>query len=439
MNMDDLHLKVYGDRSELIRPEVGPQIFFEGPTSSEAKQRYKKIAQSLEQGFLWKQIELCRDEPSALELQRLSLSHTALLDKLVASLTSEVGRALIGLTVMQLCVKAIEPAQSIRLHKAGNTNKDFSWREGISMRSLDKNYITPTLRRYHLLKMNADGFMMTRSLAENYPYSKVYKAAIRGARGEWAAIVEAIEAGEMQAKAALQYLLSQLLNHASQFQELASQALKSLGAALAAGLLDNKGDVLAVIKSHITKADYAARIMEIAMHALGQAMQETMALGSLTVKPLSQMRSANKKHGNIGDIEFLDGGQIVEAWDAKYGKSYLRDELEELNDKLPYHTSVSAAGFVTSDEPERLSELETRRADIAEAHSIQLEIMTLDAWVEREFGLAEASGVTTEEELSQLWIKAYTESLAQLRPEIAPIDEPCYQWLDALSSILTTL
>lgn len=35
---------------------------------------------------------------------------------------------------------------------------------------------------------------MTRSLAENYPYSPVYKANIRGARLEWLSIVEAIEA-----------------------------------------------------------------------------------------------------------------------------------------------------------------------------------------------------------------------------------------------------
>jgi hypothetical protein len=34
------------------------------------------------------------------------------------------------------------------------------------------------------------------------------------------------------------------------------------------------------------------------------------------------------------------------------------------------------------------------------------------------------------------WITAYTESLAQQRRDIAPIDEPCYQWLLALNDIL---
>ena len=46
-------------------------------------------------------------------------------------------------------------------------------------------------------------------------------------------------------------------------------------------------------------------------------MQETLTFPNCSLKPLSQMRSANKKHGNIGDIELLEDRQIVEAWDAK--------------------------------------------------------------------------------------------------------------------------
>ncbi|PZO56049.1 MAG: hypothetical protein DCF15_09705, partial [Phormidesmis priestleyi] len=63
--------------------------------------------------------------------------------------------------------------------------------------------------------------------------------------------------------------------------------------------------------------------MEIAMHSLMQAMQDYQVFPNSVLNPLSQMRSANKKHRNIGDIELLEDRQIVEAWDAKYGKSYL--------------------------------------------------------------------------------------------------------------------
>ena len=60
------------------------------------------------------------------------------------------------------------------------------------MRSIDTEYITPVLREEGLVKLNSFGFMMTRTLAENYPYTKVYKAAMRGARAEWIAIVDGV-------------------------------------------------------------------------------------------------------------------------------------------------------------------------------------------------------------------------------------------------------
>lgn len=72
--------------------------------------------------------------------------------------------------------------------------------------SLDKQYVTPVLRKYDLLRLNADGFMMTRSLAENYPYSPLYKANIRGARQEWLNLVEEVETNKISPEAALHYL-----------------------------------------------------------------------------------------------------------------------------------------------------------------------------------------------------------------------------------------
>ena len=97
---------------------------------------------------------------------------------MVDSVTSEVGRSIIVVTVIQLCIKCIVPEQCIRLHKAGNRNTGFSWKDGMPMRSLDRAFITPVLRNYDILRTNADGGMMTRTFAENYPYSKLYKAGV---------------------------------------------------------------------------------------------------------------------------------------------------------------------------------------------------------------------------------------------------------------------
>lgn len=434
--MSELHLRVYTNRSELILPDGTIQGFPEGGMNQAAKARYRKIAVELSNGYLERQILVSRDRASDLDFLQLTQEHKYLFDRLVQSVTSEVGRALVGLTILQLCVKAIEPEQSIRLHKGSTSTRDFSWRDGISMRSLDRQYITPVLRKYELLRLNADGFMMTRSLAENYPYSSVYKANIRGARSEWVNLVEAIEKDEVVPEAGLRYLLSQLLNQADNFRRLASQVIERLATFLEA-IVVNKELAFSFILRHINQSDYAARLMEIAMHSLMQAMQDHQVFINSLLKPLSQMRSANKKHGNIGDIELLEDRQIVEAWDAKYGKSYLRDEIEELSEKLEVHPAVRKAGFVTSHEPERLDELEPRCEEIEESFGISLEILTFEQWVEEQFERTLTDEAATEQELASAWIAAYTESLAQRRREIAPIDEPCYQWLLTLNEILT--
>lgn len=434
--MYDLHLKVFADRSELVRSGGGTEVFVEGPTDEKARARYQRIKTTLADGYLEEQIRRCREEPGTLALNQLSLEQTGLLDKLVSSMNSENGRAIIGLTILQLCVKSIEPAQSVRLHKGGTSRNNFSWRDGISMRSLDSNYITPKLREHDLLRLNKDGFMMTRSLAENYPYSQVYKAWIRGARSQWAAIVEGVEAGELNAESALHYVLSQLLNAAGEFRSLADTTLEILEDCKASGKLADRRAVARVIEDHVTNSDYRARIMEIAMHSLVQALEVSDALGNGTLEPLSQIRSANKKHGNIGDIEIFEENQIVESWDAKYGKTYLRDELEELNDKLALHPWVRLAGFVTNEEPERLEELESRRADIEFVHDVSIQIISLEGWVDEQFERALSVGLVNEGQLAECWITAYVESLSLRRLEKAPIDEPCYQWLAALRPIL---
>ncbi|RUT07917.1 hypothetical protein DSM106972_021770 [Dulcicalothrix desertica PCC 7102] len=62
--------------------------------------------------------------------------------------------------------------------------------------------------------------------------------------------------------------------------------------------------------------------------------------------------------------------------------------------------------------------------------------MTFEEWVKAQFNRASLEDLIVEQELAARWLKAYTESLAQLRRDLAPIDEPCYQWLVSLNEIL---
>ena len=428
------HLRVFEDKSEYHASGDHVETFREGVLSNDAKKRIKAIRKAFEDGFLESLIACLLEGKAKVNTSKVSQQATQGVRGLVDSVTSEVGRALIGLSVMQLCIKSIAPDQNIRLHKGNSNQTSFSWVEGISMRTLDKEHVTPTLRKYNLLKLNADGFMMTRSLAENYPYTFLYKANLRGAREQWLALVEELETGKSSPIETLKHLLSQLITVAADFDTAAEGCLLLVNQVI--GNFPTRGSVVSLLKQHADDSDYVARLFEINMHSLMQAAVETGAYGYVTVKPLSQMRSANKKHGNIADIELLEDNQIIEAWDAKYGKGYLREEIEEATEKIQGHDFVKIIGFVTNTEIERTNEISDRIEEIKQLYSVHLEIITFENWVDRIYKVVIDSDTATEEELSQKWLCVYCEYLCQKRRAHAPIDEPCMGWVTSLSKIL---
>ena len=198
----------------------------------------------------------------------------------------------------------------------------------------------------------------------------------------------------------------------------------------------NADDMINLTSKHIEESDYAARLFEVAMHSLMQAAVDSGALGEFELKPLSQMRSANKKHGNIGDIELVENEQIIESWDAKYGKSYLREEIEEACEKISNHDNVKIVGFVCSGEIERSHEIEKRLFEIRELFDVEMIILPYSEWVEGVFKMCEDSQFISCAELTQKWLLAYAESLAQRRRDRAPIDEPCLEWVRSLTSVI---
>ena len=428
--MIDEYLKIYHDKSIYI--SSGNEIeYIEGPQSEVAKHNQENVKSVLDSGWLDEIIRnsvLTQDENDLIDN-----GFRNILYKLINSITSEVGRAIVGLTVLQLTIKSIVPHQSIRLHKASNNQASFSWRDGIPMRVIDNTYITPKLREYNLLKLNADGFMMTRSLAENYPYTSLYKANIRGAKSEWIEIVNVIENSPEIALPALKLIITFLKNRSEQFQNKANDALSHVNKYL------NKISNFSILKNKLFSfpsiSSYSARLFEILIHSFYNTVLQDYGL-DLFLKPLSQMRSANKKHGNIGDIELLERPNtmlIIEAWDAKYGKSYLRDELEELKDKLEGHPETKLAGFITNEEPVHNKEILERKSEIEEIFGITIKIESINSWFKNSISLY---NITDEMMFLKHWTKMFFEYLCLKQYEIAPIDEPTYNWIEECISSL---
>ena len=419
------HLDIYEDRYELHQDDR-TTVYYQGFQNEAAQQRYTLINRKFEEGFFEDEIKSIPDK----DFSDLSEENQVLLRNMVNGITSEVGRALVGLSCLQLAIKSIAPEQSIRLHKGSTTRGNFSWVDGISMRSLDKKHNTPFLRKYGLLKVNRDGVLMTRSLAENYPYSMLYKAEMRGPFDQWIAIVDAIEDKNMPPELGLCYLLALLQNRSAQFQEHANTAC-TLTEKYRGKRFD---DIKDLISRFFNTTDYSARAFEVTMHGFYQAMAEMHLLGDVDVVPMSQMRSANKKHGNVGDIELTENGTIIESWDAKYGKPYLRDELEELRDKLLTHPDVRIAGFVCDSRVDMRNDIVKRKDELEVETGSEIHLFSFDEWIE--FEVSELTQ-SQRNELGHNWLVAIVESFAQKRLEVAPIDEPCDAWINDLIVIMS--
>ena len=400
-------------------------VYYQGVQNEAAKRRYARINRELAGGYLNRAI---KSIPTR-DFTGLSEGNRALLKDMVDGITSEVGRALVGLACLQLAIKAVASEQSIRLHKGSASGGRFSWVDGISMRTLDRNYNTPFLREYGLLNVNRDGVFMTRSLAENYPYSKLYKAEMRGPFVQWIAIVDAIEGNMLPAELGLCYLIALLQNRPEVFRQHAEKAC------LLAGKFDGTafGRIKELVASFFNSTDYSARAFEVTMHGFYQAMEELQLLGEADVVPMSQMRSANKKHGNVGDIELTENGIITEAWDAKYGKPYLRDELEELRDKLLTHPEVKIAGFVCDGKVDLRKDIVSRAEEVELETGTEIHLFSFDEWIDFEI---RDLNKEQKDRLGFRWLVAVVESFAQKRLGAAPIDEPCDAWINDLIKIM---
>ncbi len=138
--MPEHYLKIYKDKSVSVREDGTCEIFLEGSQSSEAARRAADINQKLNSGYLDNLISGLVDGTIPFDITAVPESLQQNLRDLVCSVTSEVGRALIGLSFLQLTIKTLAPEQCIRLHKGGKSANIFSWTEGISMRTIDNKY-----------------------------------------------------------------------------------------------------------------------------------------------------------------------------------------------------------------------------------------------------------------------------------------------------------
>jgi hypothetical protein len=421
------YLKVTEDTSELVYDDGSTTAFKEGKPNQAAIARLANIKAGFTTGFLAKSLEESKKFKAPGGLTKEIINSC---DELVDGVSQELGRALMGISILQMAIKSIEPGQSIRLHKGGSG--DFSWVDGISMRTLDSSFLIPFLRANSLLSINSYGVFMTRGLAENYPYSKVYKAALRGPKKSWLEVVEFLEGNPGNSKDLLLYALSKLSARSSKFDEIVIETQKSLQTWSKSK--PNMKSTESLVEKFLVDAPNAARLLEICIHSFIYTLGENYS-NDLHLKPMTQMRSANKKAKNIGDIELSEddaGNLIIESWDAKFGTHYYLDELDFLLEKLADHPECKRAGFITDKSFKLDRETKDKIEYIREAFGVEVQILGLADWVK--YAVNEAG--SKPDAVARDWVSNIYSYLALKLKDQAPIDEPTDRWLNALSNVL---
>ncbi|MBI4051097.1 MAG: radical SAM protein [Elusimicrobia bacterium] len=187
--------------------------------------------------------------------------------------------------------------------------------------------------------------------------------------------------------------------------------------------------VIDFLNRFVGRAKYSARVFEVALHSLFQALEDRGALEG-NLKPLARVRGEKKRQGNMGDVEVVQssGTGILEAWDARYGRTYLRDELEEISDKLKNHPQIRSVGFVVDLDSLQRTSLKTevliRKKQIEDDYKVSISMLSFQDWAGKQLCRA-GSGPDT---LAGGWLIAFAESLCLLRPQRAPLEDAEASW-----------
>lgn len=426
------HIRVYSDRHEIHRSGEHLETHSTDDRSEAAKRRSNHIKNQLEKGYLSRRLNKVaesglEDVPKELQNREEFNQLQNHLNEIVEGISPNQGRALAVHTVLLLAIKSIEPEQSIRLHKSS------IWKEGLPMRGIDSEYIAREISDRDLVRVNRDGVMMTRTLAENLPYGIAYPAEIKGPQRAWGQVIETLEEtddGDL-AEGALHYLLLTLHNRGEDARELNNAATEELNTLLSEGVTEK--DSLGIIKEHIRRSPHAARLLEVALHSLYQPLDQVNELEGV-LKPLTQMRSADQKHGNVADIEIVDSDDefhIYEALDGKHGHEPMLREIKDLGPKLEQHPETEYVAFVTTAEHVLPNKVKEEQEQLMREHDVIIEFETLNQISQRMLQWYEQAGLEPKN-----WLVAYVQTLTHQRQEIAPIHEPTPKWVGVLVDVM---
>ncbi|NJN07864.1 MAG: DNA (cytosine-5-)-methyltransferase [Richelia sp. RM1_1_1] len=266
--------------------------------------------------------------------------------------------------ITRLIHKMIEPSQDIRYHQT-------SMPKGFSGRTIDTQYITPTLKELGLPAMAESGWL-TRSLEQPYPYTLNYNGKInnKDVKKAFLSIIDFVENHPEKTELITKLLLAQI-KRATQANQITITKLAD----------SEKLNIITVVHcleahfNHNYKTFGGSKLPVIALYAIYQRLtQELERYKGCILKDLGSHTASDRTSKTAGDIEIFDKNKkLIEAIEIKQGKPINLQMILNAKDKILKHSPrryyiLSSADILQEDQAKIQSEIES----IANNHGCQV-------------------------------------------------------------------
>jgi DNA (cytosine-5)-methyltransferase 1 len=216
-------------------------------------------------------------------------------------------KGVFSVLVTLLVHKILYPAQDIRCHQT-------QIKGGFSGRTIDTQYITPTLKQLKLPSMAESGWL-TRSLEQPYPYTLTYEGKIRDTviKEAFLNVVDYVQTKKGNSSDVLQLLL-----------HLVTQVALSNKVVINPLTNPEKLTILKVMNAldqhfhFIYHQTGAAKLPVLAFYSLYMLLiKELQRYDGCLLKPLANHTTCDTTSGSSGDIEVFKDGQLYETVEIK--------------------------------------------------------------------------------------------------------------------------
>lgn len=223
---------------------------------------------------------------------------------------AESQKAVLAVLMTSLVKKMTAPEQDIRQHKIEQVG-------GYSGRSFDTNYVTPFLREnFARLAMRSGSGWLTRSIEQNYPFTRDFPGKIQNAIMK-KALLEILHDLEENGADPKNYLLALLAELQSVF---AVPALIFAEESANAELTIT--EIMELLRAHFFfryQGHGASRLPALAIYAIYEALLNYHRYEGKTLAPLKAHTTSDARSRSYGDVEILtEDGALFEGIEIKH-------------------------------------------------------------------------------------------------------------------------